>query len=501
MAAAAQSETVGLIATWLNSDYWLRIVAGATEVLKREGITPVCFTLGTSARCDLQAPSRFFDLVNQQCLSGVMVISAASFQSEAESFLRRLNGLPAVCVGRSVQGVPSLWVQNGLGIRMVMKHLTETCGRRRLAFIRGPVMNKEAEARYRAWEDFCIEHSLPHDEKMVEQGEFTEATGEAAALRILEKNPGELPDALVVSNDRMALGALIAARKRGLRVPDDISIVGFDDLEAERANPPLTTIRQPVFEMGYRAAETMVALLRKGPVTESQMFTPELIVRASCLPRQSKAKCNSEETGYGARAFLDSAYPSPDTWIPAIRTSTHVDGQGTPTPSGGTGPQLNACELEKSLRAHKAREELLINAVRDLRLYAISRIEQALSQANSVRELHSIMMGHLQLLSLSSLTAAMVHDESGFQGEARLILDCTTGNRPAIGQPNAWLPCAQIVAAHGQRNGGALRIVQPLNNETEACGFLLASGSLSDSAMINRIGIALARAALRIGTG
>lgn len=502
MAATGQTETVGLIATWLNSDYWLRIVAGATDVFKREGISPVCFTLGATARFEPQSPTRFFDLASQHCLSGVLVISAGTFQNEAESFLQRLNGLPAVCVGRCVQGVPSLWVQNGLGIRILMKHLTETCGRRRIAFIRGPLMSKEAEARFRAWEDFCIERSLPRDEQMVEQGEFNESTGEAAALRLLEKNSATLPDAIVASNDRMAVGVLNAARKKGLRVPLDISVVGFDDLEAERANPPLTTIRQPVFEMGYRAAETLVALLRKGPVTETQMFAPELVVRASCRPQQSAAKCDTGECGIGARAFLECcAYPSPDKWIPALKGSTQGGGQGSPITSGHPEPPPLSCELEKALRAHRAREESLVTAVRDLRSYALARLEQALAQANSARELHSILTNHLQLLGLTSLTAAMVRDESGFQGDARLIIDCAVGNKPAIGQPNSWLPSAQIVAAHGQRNGGALRIVQPLNSDSDACGFLLTSGTLVDSSLINRIGIALTRATLRIGSG
>lgn len=497
MAETSQSSRVGVIATWLNSDYWLRIVAGATEVLGKEGLVPICYTLGARAPCEPRKPCPFFDLVDRTTLAGIMLISTASFQNHAEAFLQRQQALPAVCVGRRLDGIPSLWVQNALGIRMLMKHLTDVCGRRRIAFIRGTEMNLEAEARFRAWEDFCFERSLPRD-GLSELGEFTEATGEAAAYRLLERHANQLPDALVASNDRMALGALVALRKRGLKVPDDISVVGFDDLEADRATPPLTTVRQPVFEMGYHAAAALVSLLQKKTIPFEQMFSPELVVRASCRPIRKTTKSDGVSCGFGARAFLDPAYPSADRLTPALVELSQALSEN-PSIDSSNLPRL-ATALDQAAQAGKRREDSLIATVRELRSYIMGRVEQALAQTRSMVEVRSIIQSHLQALSLDALSLALVRDESGFGGEARLVIDCSAAQRPAAAATNCWIPSSQIVSLHAERGSGILRVAQPLySDEGEAYGFVVTSGALLDSAALSRIGVALSRAIQRIG--
>jgi len=209
---------------------------------------------------------------------------------------------------------------------MLMKHLTEACGRHRIAFIRGSEHNVEAKSRFLAWEDFCFERSLPHGDELVEFGDFTVLSGESATLRILEKCSGDLPDAFVVSSDRMALGCFVHCALN--RSPCcRRSVVGFDDLEAESANPPLTTIRQPIFEMGRRAAEVLTAKLRKESIAEEHIYTPELVVRASSHPNPQSLPCGPPSS-WSSSVFLESA--SLESLMPLLREPQRDASLGDP---------------------------------------------------------------------------------------------------------------------------------------------------------------------------
>ncbi len=500
------SGTIGLVTSSLDADYTRQLIAGATEVLTDNGLSPLCFSPGASQTTEYAIPLGFLDLVDPRHLSGV-IFTPPSFecvdsegpksesseasaalppQYDTERFLQRIGDLPAVCVGAGITGIASLWIQNGAGIRLLMKHLTETCGRRRIAFIRGRERNVEAKSRFRAWEDFCIERSLPHGDELVELGDFTLPSGEAAALRILEKCSGELPDAFVASNDRMALGVLRALRAKALSVPIDVSVVGFDDLEATSANPPLTTIRQPIFEMGHRAAEVLIAKMKKESVADEQMVTPELVVRASCQPNRRTLPFSQSTAWRGSGVFLDSASSE-------LLTSLLRD----PIPDAPLGDTL-ARELESRLQRARNGEQEPVAGVRGMRTFAIEQLDQALSRTKSQQELHSIVRSYLGLLGLESLTVALLLDRTESQNNARLVVDCSFTDFAITGTLGDHLAGAQILAAHGRRTRGLLSVVEPLYHEEKYCGFLVASGMLLDNPLLHQLGTVLTRVAVRL---
>ncbi len=180
---------------------------------------------------------------------------------------------------------------NDAGGRLAVQHLIEI-GRRRIGHISGPLDWWESRQRRQAWEDVLRQAGLPVAESHTVEGSWSSASGEAAFRQLLEQYP--TMDAVFVANDQMALSVLQVACRCGKRVPQDLAVVGFDDL-AESAYfwPPLTTIRQDQRELGAQAVLSLVnriEALHDGiipPDPLSLILMPELIVRESTVMRDA----------------------------------------------------------------------------------------------------------------------------------------------------------------------------------------------------------------------
>jgi DNA-binding LacI/PurR family transcriptional regulator len=510
---AGTPNVIGLVTGSIDGDYWRRVIAGLCEHLEEQGFTLLCFAPGNHA----QYPNEFLDLVREEHLSGI-VISPSSFQSiepqvpdasteasrsttatvNAEDCLQHIGNLSVVYVGRWTEGAPSVWVQNRAGIRLLMTHLTEVCGRRRIAFVRGPDQHVEAEARFRAWNEFCIEHSLPHDEELSEAGGFTLDGGELAAHRILERNASEPPDAFVVSNDQMAVGVLRALSAAGLSVPEDVSVVGFDDLEADTTDPPLTTVRQPVFEMGYRAAEVLLKRLRQEPVALEHMFTPELVVRDSSRPDQRGCVQRSVNAGTGACVFLKGAYSSTDWLMPLLRQTEPTNLEPDARQSIALERQ-HATDLALGLRRSQAREREFVACIGMARRHAYEQLEQELTSVESLTALNQVVRQHLPLLGLDRITLAALGDRAttGVR-EARVSIQASTSSPPTTLDLPRQLACHDVLASEVRMPGGRFRLAQPLQIDGAYWGFLVLSGMLLDDQLVNDLGDLLMRAVVRL---
>ena len=130
------------------------------------------------------------------------------------------------------------------GMRTAVRHLIETHGYKRIAFIRGIRGQIDAEQRFQAYQAELKAYGLSYDERFVADGDYTLESGRSAVQTLLDER-GLRFQALVAANDRMAFGALEALQERGVRVPDDVAVTGFDDLRVDKATGvPLTTVRQ-----------------------------------------------------------------------------------------------------------------------------------------------------------------------------------------------------------------------------------------------------------------
>ncbi|HWG85212.1 MAG TPA: substrate-binding domain-containing protein, partial [Deinococcales bacterium] len=188
--------------------------------------------------------------------------------------------MPLVAVGRSIRGLEErcLRVDNVRGAYLGTRHLIEL-GHRRIGFIAGRHSHRDARDRLEGYTRAIEEAGIGHSPELVVQGDFSEQSGLLAMEGLFARNA--LFTAVVCANDQSAYGARLALFRRGVRVPDDVSLVGFDDLPGSSfALPPLTSVRQPTWEMGLAAARYALALLDDKPYQPPQ-FDVELVVRES----------------------------------------------------------------------------------------------------------------------------------------------------------------------------------------------------------------------------
>jgi DNA-binding LacI/PurR family transcriptional regulator len=176
--------------------------------------------------------------------------------------------------------IPTVTIDNIGGTHTAMEHLIVRCGRRQIAFLQGLPGNEDSDWREMAYRQALATHGLTFDPTLVARGDYTEA----GAVRAIEQwlTVGTTFDALFTGDDFAAMGAILALRKAGIDVPQQVSVVGFDDVDVARHfNPPLTTVRSPIEEAGHWAAELLIQLIRTG-VAESVVLPTELVVRQSC---------------------------------------------------------------------------------------------------------------------------------------------------------------------------------------------------------------------------
>lgn len=189
-------------------------------------------------------------------------------------------GIPVVCsgrpMGRGTPPVPYVDVDSVGGAAMAVRHLLDA-GRQRIATIAGPqdmVAGVDRLAGYRN------ELKDSRHRSIVANGDFTRESGAVAMRQLLEDDPAL--DAVFVASDLMAHGALRSLREAGRRVPDDVAVVGFDDVEIARyTDPPLTTVRQPIIDIGREMVRQLLRIARGEAVEEALILPTELVVRES----------------------------------------------------------------------------------------------------------------------------------------------------------------------------------------------------------------------------
>jgi len=177
--------------------------------------------------------------------------------------------------------LPCIRATNWQGAREATNYLI-SLGHRRIGFIAGRRQDHITESREHGYRPALVEARSPYSPELTAEGDYSWASGFRAGSQLLALDPP--PTAIFACSDLMAFGAIEAIHAAGLRVPEDLSVVGFDDLPmAAETYPPLTTIRQPLYEMGRMAAQMVVSLIEGKDVVSRQIELPtRLVVRQSC---------------------------------------------------------------------------------------------------------------------------------------------------------------------------------------------------------------------------
>lgn len=302
---------VGVIVHDLTNPFFTEIVRSLSHTLRKLGRTLV---LCDSDR-QFEVGARNLEMLLEKQIDGLVLINDAVSEDDLHTHLRELSfELPVVAVDRTYDrpgGVHHLLVDSEEGAFQATAHLIAQ-GRRRVALISGPLGSTDGnadppptgygrQARYEGYRRALDEADLPFDPALVAEGNLRYDGGRRACQQLLAL-PGGPPDAIFAVNDLMALGALQAAQDAGLSVPDDLAIVGFDDIPpAARASPALTTIAMPKRALGHAAAELLherIERAQDGHADDDEpvrrLFSAHLVARGSS--QQHPAPVDGEAT-------------------------------------------------------------------------------------------------------------------------------------------------------------------------------------------------------------
>jgi LacI family transcriptional regulator len=219
-------------------------------------------------------------ILHSGLIDGVIITSIRTDDPLVDALLDR--NFPVVMIGRPVGGrpIPYIDVDNTNSARQAVTHLVQL-GRKRIVTIAGPQSMIAGIDRLKGYRLALEQAGLPYQPDDVEFGDFTQEGGYRAMLRLLPQRP----DAVFSASDAMAQGAIRAISEAGLRTPEDVSVVGFDDMPfAAHLQPPLTTVRQPIYRLGTAAVDYLIDLLNGSGEGKQllAMMPTELIIRESC---------------------------------------------------------------------------------------------------------------------------------------------------------------------------------------------------------------------------
>jgi LacI family transcriptional regulator len=266
-----RSMTVGIVVQDISSPFFDETLRGVDDGLKGTGYASVI----VSGHWNAQEEMDRIRLLLARKVDGIILLSG---RLDDDAILRCAQQRPIVSTGRALDASNALGfkLDNEEGALVAMRHLLEL-GHRRIAFITGPADNNDASERLAGYTRALEEAGIGVDPALVAEGDFHEAGGLLAMNRLFETK--QQFTAVFAANDLSAYGARLCLYRKGVRVPDDISLIGFDDLPGSAyTTPPLTTIRQPLYDMGRLATVSLLRLIN-GEVGMAQIPPLELVVR------------------------------------------------------------------------------------------------------------------------------------------------------------------------------------------------------------------------------
>lgn len=258
--------------------YYPRLIQGVSQACNESGNTLALFIFHTEEE-EQQIAAQ---IMRQGFLDGV-IIAGLHFGDPLNRLV--LSPKPVLMIGEPLEYPQASFVDadNQMGAYTAVAHLI-SLGHRRIATITGRLDMAAGQQRRYGYLDALEDHNLPIDEQLIAAGEFEQGKAYQATLQLL----AHAPDAIFAASDSMALGVLRALADAGVRVPDDVAVVGYDDLAPMETavplfSPPLTTVRQPILRMGMQAVETLLEIIKEPQTPPRRIILPtELIIRQSC---------------------------------------------------------------------------------------------------------------------------------------------------------------------------------------------------------------------------
>jgi len=282
--ASQRSWMIGLVlprtvSTFFSDPYFPRLTQGIAQACNQYNYTLGLFLISSKEDEEKILPR----LSRRGSLDGVLVQTGQI----GDQLIERLidSDIPVVIAGRPIQSreITYIDVDNLNAAHNAVSHLIRL-GRKRIGTITGPMNSTAGIDRRDGYMKALLDRAHNIEESLIVEGDFTEDGGYYAMQQLLVARP----DAVFVASDMMAVGAMRAIREAGCSIPKDIALVGFDDVQvSELTNPPLTTIRQPIFQFGFNSVEILIDLIENGiKPARRVIMTTELVIRDSCGAKQ-----------------------------------------------------------------------------------------------------------------------------------------------------------------------------------------------------------------------
>jgi LacI family transcriptional regulator len=271
------SNVIGLIVSGFE-DYLGQIMLGISQTAERFSYNVVLYVQNTTQ----QPAESYLPLIRGGMIDGLLLIVPHDLELLTE--LCNEQGMPYVMIDyagdQAIEKTPTITVTNRKGVIDAMRYLL-ALGHRRIGFITGQMEMASARERLQGYKDGLAEVGLSYDECLVIEGDWSSYSGFEATRRMLSLE--QRPTAIIASDDASAFGAMDAIKDALLRVGEDVSVIGFDDIpRAAQVYPPLTTVHQPLVEMGQAAVDILIDLLQgRTPISLHREFATDLVVRQS----------------------------------------------------------------------------------------------------------------------------------------------------------------------------------------------------------------------------
>lgn len=271
-----QSKTIVVVIPDISNPFFSDVIRGIQHVAREHGYHVL---LGDTQN-DVNAELDFIEMIKERAADGVILTTA---RTSPEKIMEMAREVPLVMACEYIEGaeLPMVTIDNVFSAKRVVDHLA-ALGHRRIGFIAGPLHVIISRDRLQGFVQGLREHGIQQDSSLILEGDFTISSGYEQAVRLLQLP--DPPTAIFASNDEMAIGAIKAIKHMGLKVPQDVAVVGFDDIRmATVIEPALTTIYQPKFEIGKKAMEFLLKLIQRPSRSYGHLKLPEkLILRESC---------------------------------------------------------------------------------------------------------------------------------------------------------------------------------------------------------------------------
>jgi LacI family transcriptional regulator len=276
--ASRKTRVIGLLLNNLHNDFFVPLLNGVEAVVRKKGYNLIVATYHANSRNEMPPP------IGPHNTDGLLVFSDGLMDEDLANLTA--SGFPMVLVHRTSPpsiNIPSVTVENLEITQKLVEHLIQEHGKRRILFLRGPLNQEDSYRRELGYKSALAANNIPFDENLVLNGEFERDIAYEALDHFLGNGKRVAFDAVFSGDDDAAIGVMKALHKHGFRIPEDVAVIGFDDLGfAPFLNPPLTTVRAPTESVGRIATERLFALLENHPSEEMVVLPTEIIFRRSC---------------------------------------------------------------------------------------------------------------------------------------------------------------------------------------------------------------------------